>query len=120
MQEEIKKLEKELNIIKEKIKENEALHRDLEIKSSKLEEENFDLNNERVKISNKIKRLENMNRKKYAVVIITQSYKEECVKEFETLKECYDYIDDKIIYMLKNIKNIRIDINHTRLQNEKN
>ena len=50
--------------------------------------------------------------KKFGVVIIRKDYKEDIIEEFETLKECYYYIDKMTI---KNkVSNIRIDINPER------
>ena len=46
------------------------------------------------------------------MVIIRKNYKENIVEEFETLNECYDYIDKTT--RKNKVSNIRIDINPER------
>lgn len=110
--ESIEKLEEELKIIDEKEEDETRKITDLRIQIDSAEESICDLRNEKVRIKQKITKLKNKNRKKYGVIIIRKN-DENIVEEFETLKECYDYIDKMTI---KNkVSNIRIDINPERL-----
>ena len=108
----IEKLKEELKRIDEKVEDKDIIITDLIIQINNVEEEIWDLRNERAGLKREITKLENKNRKKFGVVIIRKDYKEDIIEEFETLKECYDYID-KMIAKNK-ISKIRIDINPER------
>ena len=106
----IEKLKEELKIIDEKVEDKDRIITDLRIQINNVEEEIWDLRNERARIRQEIAKLKNKNRKKYGIAI--NDYKEQIVEEFETLKECYDYIDKTIAK--KSIKNISIEKNPDR------
>lgn len=108
--EEIEKLEKELKIIDEKVEDESRKITDLRLQISNIEKSIWDLRNKRAGIRQEITKLKNKNRKKYGVII--NDYSEDLKEEFETLKECYDYIDKAIVK--KHIKSIRIDKNPDR------
>lgn len=108
--EEIEKLEKELKIIDEKVEDESRKIIDLRLQISNIEESIWDLRNKRAGIRQEITKLKNKNRKKYGVII--NDYSKDIIEEFETLKECYDYIDKAIVK--KRIKSIRIDKNPDR------
>ena len=108
----IEKLEEELKRIDEKVEDKDRIITDLRIQINNLEEETWDLRNERAGIKQEITKLKNKNRKKYGVLIDRKDYKEDIIEEFETLKECYDYID-KMIAKNK-IRKILIDVNPER------
>ena len=76
---------------------------DLRLQISNIEESIWDLRNNRAGITKEITKLKNKNRKKYGIII--DDYSEKIIEEFETLKECYDYIDKAIVK--KSIKSIR-------------
>lgn len=108
--EEIEKLEKELEIIDGKVEDESRKITDLRLQISNTEEAIWDLRNKRAGIRQEITKLKNKNRKKYGIII--DDYSEKIIEEFETLKECYDYIDKAIVK--KSIKSIRIDKNPER------
>ena len=98
----IEKLEEELKRIDEEVANKDRIIKDLRIQ----------IRNERANIKQEITKLKNKNRKKYGVAIIRKDYKEDIVEEFETLNECYDYIDR--MTRKNKVSNIRIDINPER------
>lgn len=108
--EEIEKLEKELKMIDEKEEDESRKITDLRRQISNIEKAIWDLRNKRIGITKEITKLKNKNRKKYGVII--NDYSKDIIEEFETLKECYDYIDKAIVK--KSIKSIRIDKNPER------
>lgn len=108
----IEKLEEELKRIDEEVANKDRIITDLRIQINNVEEEIWNLRNERANIKQEITKLKNKNRKKYGVAIIRKDYKEDIVEEFETLNECYDYIDRTT--RKNKVSNIRIDINPER------
>lgn len=108
--EEIEKLEKESEIIDGKVEDESRKITDLRLQISNIEESIWDLRNKRAGIRQEIIKLKNKNRKKYGIII--NDYSEKIIEEFETLKECYDYIDR--MTRKNKVSNIRIDINPER------
>ena len=107
-------LQNELNKINEEIslidKENEELRQKLLTK----EEESDFLRNKRANINKKITTIKNKDRKKFGISIIRRELGADNVVEFDTLQECYNFIDVKMKdYRKKKIKTnfIRIDFN---------
>ncbi|TKZ29731.1 hypothetical protein [Brachyspira catarrhinii] len=108
----IEKLEEELKRIDKEVADKDITISNLRQRINDVEMLIFDLRNERANIKQELTKLKNMNRKKYGVLIVRKDYKEDIIEEFETLKECYDYIDKEI--KNQKIQEIQIEINPER------
>lgn len=107
----IEKLEQKVKELDIQILDNEKAIKDLRAKICDFENTDFKLRNEKANLNFKISELKNLKRKKFGVMVIMKN--ENTEREFETLKECSDYINT--IEINKEIIYIRVDINKARL-----
>ena len=114
LQNKLNKINEEISLIDEEYEELRQKLLELRQKLLTKEKESDSLRNKRANINKEITTIKNKDRKKFGISIIRREKGADNVVEFDTLQECYNFIDVKMKdYRKKKIKTnfIRIDFN---------